>query len=251
MHRPMATTGPLEAQLEIEKGLHVTGLHPSVTEEALYSHFGMVAPIKAIQSARGPQGLPLVASWITYNNAADCDRAFMEMQGRTINDQPYQLAVFERPAGSGEQRAASMGTAAGIPAAYEDHFQNSGGYHGYETGRRESLQSVATSSSISRPSGPNRVTSGLWSPANDQQLLQARAKGMTWAQIQQNLFPDKTPNACRKRHERLMERMGLDDWDTRRMDHIAREYMNVRKQMWTPLAQRMGLPWNVVEQQVR
>ena len=97
----------------------------------------------------------------------------------------------------------------------------------------------------------HRASSGAWNPSDDQTLLQARAQGQNWAQIQQNFFPNKTPNACRKRHERLMERKGADDWDTRKMERMAREYMSLRKEIWAPLAQRTGEKWSVVEQKVR
>ncbi|KAF3762189.1 hypothetical protein M406DRAFT_347402 [Cryphonectria parasitica EP155] len=94
----------------------------------------------------------------------------------------------------------------------------------------------------------HRASSGAWNPTDDQTLLGARAGGQNWAQIQQNYFPSKTPNACRKRHERLMERKGADDWDNRKLEIMAKEYMALRKEIWAPLAQRTGEKWNVVEQ---
>ncbi|EPE08510.1 myb family transcription factor [Ophiostoma piceae UAMH 11346] len=92
-----------------------------------------------------------------------------------------------------------------------------------------------------------RTSSGAWSPQDDDTLIQARARGENWAQIQ-TLFHGKTPNACRKRHERLMERRNANDFDTRKMEHIAREYMNMRREIWQPLAQKTGEKWTVVEQ---
>lgn len=96
----------------------------------------------------------------------------------------------------------------------------------------------------------HRASSGAWNPNDDQTLLGARASGQNWAQIQQMYFPTKTPNACRKRHERLMERKGADDWDNRKLEIMAKEYMSLRKEIWAPLAQRTGEKWNVVEQKV-
>lgn len=96
----------------------------------------------------------------------------------------------------------------------------------------------------------HRASSGAWNATDDQTLLGARAAGQNWAQIQQNYFPSKTPNACRKRHERLMERKGADDWDNRKLEIMAKEYMALRKEIWAPLAQRTGEKWNVVEQKV-
>jgi hypothetical protein len=75
-------------------------------------------------------------------------------------------------------------------------------------------------------------------------------QGLNWAQIKETYFPTKTGNACRKRHERLMERKGADDWDNRKMQRLAKEYMGMRKEIWSGLAARTGEKWNVVEQKV-
>ena len=103
---------------------------------------------------------------------------------------------------------------------------------------------------IPAPPVQHRPSSGAWTPQDDQQLLSARMQGLNWGQIRENYFPSKTPNACRKRHERLMERKGADDWDNRKMQRIAKEYMAMRKEIWSGLAHRTGEKWNVVEQKV-
>ena len=72
-------------------------------------------------------------------------------------------------------------------------------------------------------------------------------QGLNWQQIQSNYFPSKTPNACRKRHERLLERKGADDWDNLKLQRLAKEYMAMRKEIWSGLAARTGEKWNVVE----
>lgn len=100
------------------------------------------------------------------------------------------------------------------------------------------------------PPIPHRASSGAWSPQDDQNLLSARQQGLNWAQIRSTYFPNKTPNACRKRHERLMERKGADDWDARKFEKIAKEYMSMRKELWQPLAHKTGEKWNVVEARV-
>lgn len=105
----------------------------------------------------------------------------------------------------------------------------------------------AYSASIVPPPIPHRASSGAWSPQDDQNLIHARQSGLNWTQIQDTYFPNKTPNACRKRHERLMERKGADDWDARKLERIAKEYMNMRKEIWQPLASRVGEKWSVVE----
>lgn len=95
-----------------------------------------------------------------------------------------------------------------------------------------------------------RPSSGAWNPTDDQTLMAARAQGMNWAPIQQNYFPSKTPNACRKRHERLMERRNADDWDGLKLENMAKNYMAMRREIWSPLAAQTGEKWNVVEAKV-
>lgn len=103
------------------------------------------------------------------------------------------------------------------------------------------------------PSLPPRhlSSSGAWTMAADNTLIAARESGKNWGQIQMTYFPNKTPNSCRKRHERLMERKSVDDWDTGKIERMAKEYMFLRKELWAPLAQRTGESWHVVEQMVR
>ncbi|RWA05500.1 hypothetical protein EKO27_g9596 [Xylaria grammica] len=97
------------------------------------------------------------------------------------------------------------------------------------------------------PPMPHRPSSGAWSQQDDHNLLTARQQGLNWAQIQSTYFPNKSPNACRKRHERLLERRGADDWDARKLERLAKEYMSMRKEIWQGLAARTGDKWTVVE----
>jgi hypothetical protein len=80
--------------------------------------------------------------------------------------------------------------------------------------------------------------------------MNARSQGMNWAPIQQAHFPTKTPNACRKRHERLMERRNADDWDGLKFENHAKIYMGIRREIWAGLAAQVGEKWSVVEQKV-
>jgi hypothetical protein len=74
---------------------------------------------------------------------------------------------------------------------------------------------------------------------------------MNWNQIAPKHFPNKTANACRKRHERLMERENAEKWDGGvKLDVLAQAYMEVRKEMWSLLAARVGEKWQVVETKV-
>jgi hypothetical protein len=96
----------------------------------------------------------------------------------------------------------------------------------------------------------NRPSSGAWNPTDDQTLMAARAQGMNWVPIQQAYFPSKTPNACRKRHERLMNGRSADDWDGLKLGNLAKTYMAMRKEIWSGLAAQTAEKWNVVEQKV-
>ncbi|KAK4197384.1 hypothetical protein QBC40DRAFT_105808 [Triangularia verruculosa] len=95
----------------------------------------------------------------------------------------------------------------------------------------------------------HRASSGAWNQEDDRTLLGLRAMGKNWNQIQREAFPGKTGNACRKRHERLMERRGQNDFDNRKLERLCKEYMSMRKEIWQPLAARCGEKWNVVEMQ--
>ncbi|KAF2858552.1 hypothetical protein K470DRAFT_130921 [Piedraia hortae CBS 480.64] len=106
----------------------------------------------------------------------------------------------------------------------------------YPTASAQNMHTVASGKAAS-----------VWSAADDEILLQARASGMNWHPIARNHFPNKTANACRKRHERLMERRHVEDWDLGRLEALAREYMVLRKEIWEPLAERLGERWVVVE----
>jgi Myb-like DNA-binding domain len=94
-----------------------------------------------------------------------------------------------------------------------------------------------------------RVTT-IWTQEEDDVLMSARAKGLSWAPIATQYFPSKTANACRKRHERLMERRNAEDWDGVKLETLAREYMAVRREMWSILADRVGEKWQIIENKV-
>jgi hypothetical protein len=95
-----------------------------------------------------------------------------------------------------------------------------------------------------------RPSSGAWAPGDDVTLMTARTQGQNWGQIQAAYFPTKTANACRKRHERLMDRRNSEDWDTLKFETLGKEYMAMRREIWSPLAERTGDKWAVVEAKV-
>jgi len=47
-----------------------------------------------------------------------------------------------------------------------------------------------------------------------------------------------------------MERKNADDWDGVKVETLAKEYMDVRREMWTILADRLGEKWQLIEQKV-
>ena len=73
---------------------------------------------------------------------------------------------------------------------------------------------------------------------------------MNWQPIANHHFPHKTANACRKRHERLIERRQVEDWDAEKLERLAMEYETVRREMWEVLAARLGEGWKTVEAKV-
>ncbi|MCJ1455961.1 hypothetical protein MMC28_006318 [Mycoblastus sanguinarius] len=94
----------------------------------------------------------------------------------------------------------------------------------------------------------DRHASQSWPPENDELLMRARQQGLNWQPIATNYFPDKTANACRKRHERLMDkRNNADDWEGVKMEALAKAYVEVREQMWKLLGDRVGEKWETVE----
>ncbi|KAF2867272.1 hypothetical protein BDV95DRAFT_503422 [Massariosphaeria phaeospora] len=90
--------------------------------------------------------------------------------------------------------------------------------------------------------------SSSWAAKDDETLISARAKGLNWNQIAPKHFPAKSPNACRKRHERLMERRNAAQWDGVKLNELAQAYMKVRREMWSLLAAEVGEKWTLVEQ---
>nr|OQO17502.1 hypothetical protein B0A51_13294 [Rachicladosporium sp. CCFEE 5018] len=108
-------------------------------------------------------------------------------------------------------------------------------------------QSIQTPYPQVTTSTSSQRNAAIWSTADDEILLRARASGLNWQPIAGKHFPNKTANACRKRHERLIERRHVDDWDNQKLDLLAQEYLACRKEMWEILAARIGERWSVVE----
>ena len=95
------------------------------------------------------------------------------------------------------------------------------------------------------------TTAGPWQPKDDAQLIEVRKHSLNWADISQQHFPSRTANACRKRHERLMEKcQTIEDWERTKLEVMAAAYVELRQQIWEVLAKKIGENWIVVETKV-
>ncbi|PNS21484.1 hypothetical protein CAC42_1263 [Sphaceloma murrayae] len=120
--------------------------------------------------------------------------------------------------------------------------------------RRPSSATTASSSTETVGSQHSRAGSrsssaaaAVWTAADDDVLASARAAGMNWQPIATRFFPTKSANACRKRHERLMDRRYQEEWEQDRLEELATAYFDCRKEMWTILGERLGERWGLVE----
>jgi hypothetical protein len=98
--------------------------------------------------------------------------------------------------------------------------------------------------------GDSGTRSSSWSTKDDEMLIQSRMQGLNWNQIAPKHFPAKSPNACRKRYERLVEIQNAEQWDGVKLSEIAQAYMEVRRDMWRLMAERVGEKWQLVEMKV-
>lgn len=96
-----------------------------------------------------------------------------------------------------------------------------------------------------------RLATGVWTNHDDEQLKRARQQGLNWTAVSEQYFPNKTPNACRKRHERLLEKIHANgSWNAMKFEEVAKAYLEVREEMWKMVADRVNERWNVVETKV-
>ena len=113
-------------------------------------------------------------------------------------------------------------------------------------------ESANTKKSVS--SGPAHHTAGPsdpWTPEDDARLKQARKDGMNWEPIAKTWFPSKTANACRKRHERLMEKVNTtEEWDSAQLEAMEIAYYKFRERMWKFIADEINEKWQTVESKV-
>ena len=113
---------------------------------------------------------------------------------------------------------------------------------------RNTSRSVSPTRSVQHHS--NERLTGAWTTKDDEQLMKARSAGLNWLPISQKYFPLKTSNACRKRHERLVERRNAENWDGTKIEDLAQAYWEFRESMWKPLAERLHEKWEIIEEKV-
>ena len=81
--------------------------------------------------------------------------------------------------------------------------------------------------------------------------MQARKDGMNWDPIAKAYFPTKTANACRKRHERLMDKRNTsEDWESAKLEAMELAYYKHRERMWKIVADEINEKWQTVEAKV-
>ena len=100
---------------------------------------------------------------------------------------------------------------------------------------------------------PHERPSAAWSPEDDTLLWDAREnRKLGWPQTAE-LFDGKSPNACRKRYERLKLQKAPDEWEGAKFDALADVYVRCREEMWRSIAEQLGdreARWQTLEQQV-
>ena len=94
--------------------------------------------------------------------------------------------------------------------------------------------------------------SAPWTTNEDSTLIDAKSRGLGWNEIHQRFFPNKSGNACRKRHERLMVKLRTTEWDNARIERVMTAYNmpGVREEFWGNIAVRFGERWEDVEKVV-
>ena len=117
------------------------------------------------------------------------------------------------------------------------------------------LANTKRSTSFDRisPTSPNRARSPAipWNAEDDARLMQARKDGMDWEPIAKAYFPSRTPNRCRERHERLMDKRNTtEDWDSAKLEAMDIAYYISRERMWKVIADEINENWQTVEAKV-
>ena len=86
--------------------------------------------------------------------------------------------------------------------------------------------------------------SSKWSSAEDEKIIFLRGSGMKWEDISDRL-PGRSYIACRLHYQNYLERRA--DWTPERKAKLARVYGRYKAELWTPIANEVGLPWRACE----
>jgi len=79
----------------------------------------------------------------------------------------------------------------------------------------------------------DRNSSTGWTDSEDRILLEARCRGESWHKICDEHFANrKTPNACRKHHERLQRKDRAEALDGEGRDNLVLAYSQIKGKMW-------------------
>lgn len=112
---------------------------------------------------------------------------------------------------------------------------------------------IPVSAPLPQPVQPQPSQSAPWTAEEDTRLMDAKHQGLAWNEIHQRHFPTKSGNACRKRHERLQQKLRTTDWNESRIRRVLEAYneAGVRERFWNDVAIRSGEQhWQDVERVV-
>ncbi|KIX98930.1 uncharacterized protein Z520_05391 [Fonsecaea multimorphosa CBS 102226] len=137
------------------------------------------------------------------------------------------------------------------PQMHSLHYADHSLQYGQQQMMSNYLQSVPNSMPpvphLQRETIPRPGQSGPWNAEEDNILLDAKGRGLSWEEIHRRYFPNKSANACRKRHERVLAKMRDTDWDEARIQRVTDAYNRHRHSIWQPLCKELGESMSDVE----
>jgi hypothetical protein len=84
-------------------------------------------------------------------------------------------------------------------------------------------------------------SSAAWTKTDDEKLIDCRRQGEKWETIAKEHFAPKSANACRKRHERLLEMEAcVDAADKIKHEDLGVAYKKHREVFWQAIASDLG-----------
>ncbi|KAL2052745.1 hypothetical protein ABVK25_006985 [Lepraria finkii] len=83
-----------------------------------------------------------------------------------------------------------------------------------------------------------------WSPAEDAEIIRLRGSGMKWEDISKKLR-GRSAISCRLHYQNYLE--GRSEWDEEKRNRLARVYDRLKHDLWSPIANELGIPWRACE----